>query len=154
MILCDYHYWFKSIQIAAEVAAPLSKTDEIVIIGGDDKVTSEVTKLVSQLPPTVQALTGVDLTKVINLSFFSILSFFTFILYYLSYGIFNAFRGGNAKFWTFTFCNCKKLMLLLLKLRNVQVSHEIFTKDPSITICRKIMGLRASDKNCKLLFFI
>lgn len=51
-------------QIAAEVAAPLAKVDEIVILGGEDKVTSEVTRLISQLPPTVQALTGVDLTKV------------------------------------------------------------------------------------------
>ncbi|XP_035213331.1 flotillin-2-like [Stegodyphus dumicola] len=53
-------------KIAAEVAAPLAKTDEIVLIGGEDKVTSEVSKLVSQLPPTVQALTGVDLSKVVN----------------------------------------------------------------------------------------
>lgn len=53
-------------KIAAEVAAPLSKTDEIVMVGGEDKITSEVTKLVSQLPPTVKALTGVDLTKVVN----------------------------------------------------------------------------------------
>lgn len=53
-------------KIAAEVAAPLAKTDEIVMLSGDDKVASEVSKLVSQLPPTVQALTGIDLTKVVN----------------------------------------------------------------------------------------
>ncbi|GFS84192.1 hypothetical protein NPIL_57011 [Nephila pilipes] len=53
-------------KIAAEIAAPLAKTDEIVLLGGEDKVTSEVTKLVSQLPPAVQALTGIDLTKVVN----------------------------------------------------------------------------------------
>ncbi|XP_054713912.1 flotillin-2-like [Uloborus diversus] len=53
-------------KIAAEVAAPLAKTDEIVLLGGSDRVTDEVSKLVSQLPPTVQALTGVDLTKVVN----------------------------------------------------------------------------------------
>lgn len=53
-------------KIAAEVAAPLSKTDEIVLIGGEDRIISEVTKLASQLPPTVQALTGIDLTKVVN----------------------------------------------------------------------------------------
>merc|ERR1711963_416711 len=50
-------------KIAAEVSAPLSKTDEIVLVG-DDRVTSEVNRLVSQLPPAVQALTGVDLSKV------------------------------------------------------------------------------------------
>lgn len=51
-------------QIAAEVAAPLAKTDEIIMLSGEDRTTAEVTKLVSQLPPTIQALTGVDLTKV------------------------------------------------------------------------------------------
>merc|ERR1719510_549799 len=49
-------------QIAAEVAAPLAKTDEIVLLGGADKTTTEVNKLVSQLPPAISALTGVDLT--------------------------------------------------------------------------------------------
>merc|ERR1719515_180827 len=36
-------------QIAAEVAAPLAKTDEIVLLGGADKTTSEVNKLLGQL---------------------------------------------------------------------------------------------------------
>merc|ERR1719357_2294581 len=49
-------------QIAAEVAAPLAKTDEIVLLGGADRTTAEVNKLVSQLPPAISALTGVDLT--------------------------------------------------------------------------------------------
>jgi len=49
-------------QIAAEVAAPLAKTDEIVLLGGADKTTSEVSKLLGQLPPAVQALTGVDVS--------------------------------------------------------------------------------------------
>merc|ERR1712236_159150 len=49
-------------QIAAEVAAPLAKTDEIVLIGGSDRTTDEVNKLVGSLPPAIQALTGVDLT--------------------------------------------------------------------------------------------
>lgn len=52
-------------KIAAEVAAPLSKTEEIVLVG-DDRTTSEVSRLVSQLPPAVQALTGVDLSKVLS----------------------------------------------------------------------------------------
>merc|ERR1711963_207677 len=48
--------------IAAEVAAPLAKTDEIVLIGGNNNTTNEVNKLVGTLPPAVQALTGVDIT--------------------------------------------------------------------------------------------
>ena len=53
-------------QIAAEVAAPLAKTDEIVLLGGCDKTTSEVSKLLGQLPPAVQALTGVDVTGALS----------------------------------------------------------------------------------------
>merc|ERR1719153_1679028 len=49
-------------QIAAEVAAPLAKTDEIVLLGGADNTTNEVNKLMATLPPSIQALTGVDLT--------------------------------------------------------------------------------------------
>merc|ERR1719150_1180556 len=48
--------------IAAEVAAPLAKTDEIVLIGGNNNTTTEVNKLLGQLPPAVSALTGVDLS--------------------------------------------------------------------------------------------
>lgn len=53
-------------QIAAEIAAPLAKTDEIVLIGGSDNCTAEVTRLVGQLPPAISALTGVDLSKVLS----------------------------------------------------------------------------------------
>lgn len=53
-------------KIAAEVAAPLAKTDEIVLNGYDDQLTCGVTKLVSQLPPAVHALTGVDVSKVLS----------------------------------------------------------------------------------------
>merc|ERR1711874_284685 len=49
-------------QIAAEVSAPLAKIDEIVLVGGADKTSLEVNKLLANLPPAVQALTGVDLT--------------------------------------------------------------------------------------------
>merc|ERR1711963_730930 len=48
--------------IAAEVAAPLAKTDEIVLIGGNNNTTNEINKLVGPLPPAIQALTGVDIT--------------------------------------------------------------------------------------------
>lgn len=52
-------------QIAAQVAAPLAKTDEIVILGGDShRITSEVTRLLAEVPASVQALTGIDLSKV------------------------------------------------------------------------------------------
>jgi len=53
-------------KIAAEIVAPLSKTDEIVLLSGNSNVTGEVNRLVGQLPPAVQALTGVDLTKVLS----------------------------------------------------------------------------------------
>jgi len=53
-------------KIAAEVAAPLSKTDSIVMMSGSNGTTGEVTKLVGQIPPAVQALTGVDLSEVLR----------------------------------------------------------------------------------------
>ena len=47
------------------MAAPLAKTDQIVMLGDNGAgAASEVTKLLSQLPPAVQALTGVDLSGV------------------------------------------------------------------------------------------
>merc|ERR1719341_2029596 len=49
-------------QIAAEVSAPLAKTDQIVLIGGGNNTTHEVNKLMGTMPPAIQALTGVDLT--------------------------------------------------------------------------------------------
>jgi len=57
-------------QIAAEVAAPLAKTDEIVLIGGSDRTTDEINKLVGTLPPAIQALSGVDITGVIRNSIY------------------------------------------------------------------------------------
>uniref|UniRef100_A0A2K5YBT5 Flotillin n=1 Tax=Mandrillus leucophaeus TaxID=9568 RepID=A0A2K5YBT5_MANLE len=51
-------------QIAAKIAAPLTKVDEIVVLSGDNsKVTSEVNRLLAELPASVHALTGVDLSK-------------------------------------------------------------------------------------------
>lgn len=55
---------YLSPQIAAEVAAPLARTEEIVLLGGSDATSGELTRLVGQVPPAVQALTGVDLSKV------------------------------------------------------------------------------------------
>lgn len=54
------------LQIAAEIAAPLAKTDEIVLIGGSDQYTGDMTRLVGQIPPAISALTGVDLSKVLS----------------------------------------------------------------------------------------
>ncbi len=55
--------------MAAEVAAPLARTQEIVLINdgsnsGSIKLSNEITKLIGTIPPSVQALTGVDLKKV------------------------------------------------------------------------------------------
>merc|ERR1719346_423592 len=49
-------------QIAAEVSAPLAKTDQIVLIGGGNNTTHEVNKLMGTLPPAITALTGVDVS--------------------------------------------------------------------------------------------
>merc|ERR1711971_1524677 len=49
-------------QIAAEVSAPLAKTDEIVMISGQDRTAQEVSKLCGSLPPAISALTGVDVS--------------------------------------------------------------------------------------------
>ncbi|CAL8351996.1 unnamed protein product [Lota lota] len=52
-------------KIAAKVAAPLARTNEIIILTGDgSRVTSEVNRLLAELPVTINALTGVDLTKI------------------------------------------------------------------------------------------
>ncbi|KAG9348640.1 hypothetical protein JZ751_002380 [Albula glossodonta] len=52
-------------QIAAKVAAPLARTNEIVILSGEgSRVTREVNHLLAELPVSVNALTGVDLSKI------------------------------------------------------------------------------------------
>jgi flotillin len=61
-------------EVAAAVAAPLAKTDRIVIInsGGDgrgagaSKVTEDVTNIVAQVPTTIEALTGVNLMEALR----------------------------------------------------------------------------------------
>ncbi|XP_032072059.1 flotillin-2 isoform X2 [Thamnophis elegans] len=51
--------------IAAKVSSPLAKVGEIVILSGDNnKVTSEVNRLLAEIPASVHALTGVDLSKI------------------------------------------------------------------------------------------
>jgi flotillin len=59
-------------RVAAAVSEPLSKTDRIVVInsGGDgagaSKVTQDVTNIVAQMPATIEALTGIDLTETLR----------------------------------------------------------------------------------------
>lgn len=56
---------FVCVQIAGKVAAPLARTNEIVILSGEgSRMTGEVNRLLAELPVSVNALTGVDLTKV------------------------------------------------------------------------------------------
>lgn len=51
-------------KIARKVAAPLARTNEIVILSGEgNQVTGEVNRLLAELPVSVNALTGVDLSK-------------------------------------------------------------------------------------------
>ncbi|XP_041919369.1 flotillin-2b isoform X2 [Alosa pseudoharengus] len=52
-------------KIAAKVAAPLARTNEIIILSGENsRVTGEVNRLLAELPVSVNALTGVDLTQI------------------------------------------------------------------------------------------
>ncbi|NXO63949.1 FLOT2 protein, partial [Phainopepla nitens] len=52
-------------EIAAKVSAPLSKVDEIIILSGEKGSTmSDVNRLLAEVPASVRAITGVDLTKV------------------------------------------------------------------------------------------
>ncbi|XP_056601090.1 flotillin-2a isoform X2 [Triplophysa dalaica] len=52
-------------KIAKKVAAPLARTNEIVILSGEGgRVTGEVNRLLAELPVSVNALTGVDLSKI------------------------------------------------------------------------------------------
>ncbi len=61
-------------EIAQAIASPLSKTEKIVIVdnGGDgkgaSKVTGYVTDIMSQLPETVEALTGVNVLDLLKKS--------------------------------------------------------------------------------------
>ncbi|MDX1662978.1 MAG: SPFH domain-containing protein [Candidatus Promineifilaceae bacterium] len=58
-------------EMATAIAQPLSKTDRIVIISNGDngqgvgasRVTDDVTRIIAQVPSTIEALTGVDLTQ-------------------------------------------------------------------------------------------
>lgn len=60
-------------EIAGKISEPLSKTDKMVIInsgtgpgGGASKLTSDVTTILSQLPPVLESLTGVSLDRLLQ----------------------------------------------------------------------------------------
>lgn len=74
---CSLYFFF---QIAGKVAAPLSRTNEIVILSGEgSRVTGEVNRLLAELPVSINALTGVDLTKVrvhlCSITYFNLFSY-------------------------------------------------------------------------------
>ena len=58
--------------IASAIAQPLAKTEHIVIIssGGDsagaDRITKDVANILAQLPPVVEAMTGIKLTDLLS----------------------------------------------------------------------------------------
>jgi flotillin len=60
-------------EIAGKISEPLSKTEKMIIInsgngpgGGASKLTSDVTTIISQLPPVLEALTGVKFEKLLE----------------------------------------------------------------------------------------
>lgn len=60
-------------EIAAAVSAPLAKMDKMVVInsgdgkgGGASRVTADVTQIIAQLPPMVEALTGIKLDELVK----------------------------------------------------------------------------------------
>ncbi|MCX7045597.1 MAG: SPFH domain-containing protein [Candidatus Sumerlaeota bacterium] len=61
--------------LAEKIAAPLSKIDKMTVInmggegdtgGGASKITRDVTQIMAQIPPVIQALTGIDLAELIK----------------------------------------------------------------------------------------
>lgn len=59
--------------IASAVSAPLAKMDKMVVIntgdgngGGASKVTADITQIIAQLPPMVEALTGIKLDELVK----------------------------------------------------------------------------------------
>jgi len=60
--------------IAEAVASPLSKVDKIVLIGGGvdgagaGKITSEVTSIMAQVPPVIEAMTGLNIGDLVRRS--------------------------------------------------------------------------------------
>jgi flotillin len=60
-------------EVAGKISEPLSKTEKMVIInsgngvgGGASKLTGDVTQIVAQLPPMIEALTGIKFEKLLQ----------------------------------------------------------------------------------------
>jgi flotillin len=60
-------------QVASAIAQPLAQTDRIVVISSGDgsgagasKISGDIANIIAQVPATVEALTGLDLTKTIS----------------------------------------------------------------------------------------
>jgi flotillin len=57
-------------ELARAVAEPLSKVEKIVMIGdgasGASKLTGQVAQVLAQLPEVVEAVSGIDLKKVLG----------------------------------------------------------------------------------------
>jgi flotillin len=59
-------------KLASAIAEPLSRTEKIVIVstGGDgagaSKLTQDITKIIAQLPPVVESLTGVKMEDLVE----------------------------------------------------------------------------------------
>lgn len=60
-------------ELAKAVAEPLGKTEKIIVVGGGadgsagaSKVTQDVVNVVAQLPPMIQALTGMNLEEILK----------------------------------------------------------------------------------------
>jgi flotillin len=60
-------------EVAGKISEPLAKTEKMVIInagngpgGGASKLTSDVTTIISQLPPVIESLTGVKFDKLME----------------------------------------------------------------------------------------
>lgn len=61
-------------EMAAAISGPLAQTDRIVVISsgengsgtGASKVTQDVTNVIAQVPATIEALTGIDLTEALR----------------------------------------------------------------------------------------
>jgi flotillin len=60
-------------EVAGRISEPLAKTERMVIInsgdgpgGGASKVTGDITRIISQLPPVLESLTGVSFEKLLQ----------------------------------------------------------------------------------------
>ncbi|MFC1476158.1 hypothetical protein ACFLQW_04070, partial [Candidatus Zixiibacteriota bacterium] len=55
-------------EIARAVSEPLAKTEKMIVINSDgaSRVTQDIGKIIAQLPPVVESLTGLDFAKLLQ----------------------------------------------------------------------------------------